>query len=65
MSIKNSRYALQLAALQSKIAVIGFLQQYANKHKVHIYATVRNEKTWFMVLIGNYATVHNARLCCA
>ncbi|WP_223869145.1 SPOR domain-containing protein [Candidatus Enterovibrio escicola] len=61
LMIPDSRYAIQLAAVQSKATVHNFLQQYEIKDRAMIYETVRNGEIWFIVLIGDYSSVNEAR----
>ncbi|WP_428823118.1 AAA family ATPase [Enterovibrio baiacu] len=61
LAISETRYALQLAALQSKAAVVDFLQQYDIENTARVYETVRNEEAWYMILIGDYPSVNAAR----
>ncbi|MGF1865156.1 AAA family ATPase [Enterovibrio norvegicus] len=61
LAISDTRYALQLAALQSKAAVDDFLQQYGIENTARVYETVRNDEAWYMILIGDYPSVNAAR----
>ena len=61
LEISPKRYALQLAALQSKQAVAEFLQLHQLVGKVQIYETRRNGSPWFMVLEGDYPSINAAR----
>ncbi len=61
LAISDTRYALQLAALQSKAAVVDFLQQYDIENIARVYETVRNDEAWYMILIGDYPSVNAAR----
>ncbi|USH04036.1 AAA family ATPase [Grimontia kaedaensis] len=61
LTVPESRYALQLAALQSKQAVTEFLQEYAITDRALVYETRRNGEPWFMVLLGDYPSVAEAR----
>ncbi|WP_281545068.1 AAA family ATPase [Grimontia sp. SpTr1] len=61
LTVPESRYALQLAALQSKQAVNEFLQEYAIADRALVYETRRNGEPWFMVLLGDYPSVTEAR----
>ncbi|WP_407333234.1 AAA family ATPase [Enterovibrio sp. 27052020O] len=61
LTVPASRYALQLAALQSKQAVDEFLQQYALLGRALVYETRRNGEPWYMVLLGDYPSVADAR----
>ncbi|MBE1275952.1 AAA family ATPase [Enterovibrio baiacu] len=61
LAISETRYALQLAALQSKAAVVDFLQQYDIENTARVYETVRNDEAWYMILIGDYPSVNAAR----
>lgn len=61
LTVPESRYALQLAALQSKSAVSDFLQQYAVADRALVYETRRNGEPWYMVLLGDYPSVADAR----
>ncbi len=61
LAISGTRYALQLAALQSKAAVADFLQQYDIENTARVYETVRNGEAWYMILIGDYPSVNAAR----
>ncbi|STQ77730.1 AAA family ATPase [Grimontia hollisae] len=61
LTVPESRYALQLAALQSRQAVNAFVQQYQIADRVMVYETRRNGEVWFMVLLGDYPSVVEAR----
>lgn len=61
LTVPTSRYALQLAALQSKPAAVEFLQQYGIEDSALVYETRRNGEPWFMVLLGDYPSVAEAR----
>ncbi|KXF82811.1 AAA family ATPase [Enterovibrio coralii] len=61
LTVPESRYALQLAALQSKDAVNEFMQEYDLSGSALVYETRRNGEPWFMVLVGDYPTVADAR----
>ncbi|MDD1795923.1 AAA family ATPase [Enterovibrio sp. ZSDZ42] len=61
LTVPKARYALQLAALQSKTAVSEFLDQYALQGRALVYETRRNGESWYMVLLGDYPTVAEAR----
>nr|WP_241905081.1 AAA family ATPase [Enterovibrio norvegicus] len=61
LAVSDTRYALQLAALQSKAAVDDFLQQYGIENTARVYETVRNDEAWYMILIGDYPSVNAAR----
>lgn len=61
LTVPESRYALQLAALQSRQAVNEFVQQYQIADRVMVYETRRNGEPWFMVLLGDYPSVVDAR----
>ncbi|SKA49082.1 AAA family ATPase [Enterovibrio nigricans] len=61
LTVPASRYALQLAALQSKRAVDEFMQEYELASLALVYETRRNGEPWFMVLVGDYPTVAEAR----
>ncbi|MFD2177002.1 AAA family ATPase [Veronia pacifica] len=61
LTVNDNRYALQLAALQSREAVDNFVTEYNLSDKVRVYETRRNGDPWFMVLLGDYPSVSEAR----
>nr|WP_241819070.1 AAA family ATPase [Enterovibrio norvegicus] len=61
LTVPVSRYALQLAALQSTQAVDEFLLQYTLLGRALVYETRRNGEAWYMVLLGDYPSVAEAR----
>ncbi|WP_028025904.1 AAA family ATPase [Enterovibrio calviensis] len=61
LTVPKASYALQLAALQSKAAVSDFLAQYELQGRALVYETRRNGEPWYMVLLGDYPTVAEAR----
>ncbi|WP_337992949.1 AAA family ATPase [Enterovibrio qingdaonensis] len=61
LTVPASRYALQLAALQSKQAANEFMQEYELGGTALVYETRRNGEPWFMVLVGDYPSVADAR----
>ncbi|RXJ73520.1 hypothetical protein CS022_09380 [Veronia nyctiphanis] len=61
LQVSEDRFALQLAALQSREAVDTFISELDLAGKVNVYETRRNGDPWFMVLLGDYASVTEAR----
>ncbi|OBU09554.1 hypothetical protein AYY19_10680 [Photobacterium aquimaris] len=59
-AVKPSHYALQLAATQSLAAAAEFINTH-NMTAAMIYQTERNQRPWFIVVTGNYATAAQAR----
>ncbi|OOE68215.1 hypothetical protein BZG25_06260 [Salinivibrio sp. ML198] len=61
LNIPAQRYALQLAALQSRQDAVALIEDYQLADRVQVYQTQRNNATWYMVLLGDYASVTEAR----
>ncbi|SIO18052.1 AAA family ATPase [Salinivibrio sp. ES.052] len=61
LNVSEQRYALQLAALQSRQDAIDLIDDYQLGDRVQVYQTRRNNTTWYMVLLGDYASVTAAR----
>ncbi|WBA08852.1 AAA family ATPase [Salinivibrio kushneri] len=61
LNVSAQRYALQLAALQSRADAVALIENYQLADRVQVYQTQRNNATWYMVLLGDYASVTEAR----
>ncbi|MGL5291663.1 MAG: SPOR domain-containing protein, partial [Vibrionaceae bacterium] len=61
LSIPSTRYALQLGAFRSPHEVKEFLDHYDLEGRVQVYETRRDGSSWFMVLLGDYASASEAR----
>jgi Uncharacterized protein conserved in bacteria len=61
LDVPAQRYALQLAALQSRQDATDFIADYQLGDRVQVYQTRRNNADWYMVLLGDYASVTDAR----
>ncbi|MGL6176709.1 MAG: AAA family ATPase [Vibrionaceae bacterium] len=61
LSIPSTRYALQLGAFRSHHEVKEFLEHYDLEGRVQVYETRRDGNSWFMVLLGDYASASEAR----
>ncbi|OOE43650.1 hypothetical protein BZG13_05940 [Salinivibrio sp. ML323] len=61
LNVPAQRYALQLAALQSRQDAVALIEDYQLADRVQVYQTPRNNATWYMVLLGDYASVTEAR----
>lgn len=61
LDVSAQRYALQLAALQSRQDATDFIADYQLGDRVQVYQTRRNNANWYMVLLGDYASVTDAR----
>ncbi|WBA14983.1 AAA family ATPase [Salinivibrio proteolyticus] len=61
LAVPAQRYALQLAALQSRQDAVDLIANYQLEGRVQVYQTRRNGGTWYMVLLGDYESVTAAR----
>lgn len=61
LTIPSSRYALQLGAFQTQQDLKSFIGQYDLLGRVLVYQTVRGGAPWYMVLLGDYPSVVEAR----
>lgn len=61
LDVPAQRYALQLAALRSRQDATDFIANYQLNDRVQVYQTQRNNADWYMVLLGDYASVTDAR----
>ena len=55
LSAAASHYTLQLAALSAQKSLRQFVSQYSlPRENVYVYQTVRDKKTWYIVIFGEY-----------
>ncbi|MCC5854744.1 MAG: AAA family ATPase [Idiomarina sp.] len=56
-----SRYRIQLTAVSSRSALDRFLNSQVNSQNLMVYQTLRNERSWYVVVTGDYASLADAR----
>lgn len=61
LTVPSSRYALQLGAFQTQQDLKAFIAQYDLLGRVLVYQTMRGGAQWYMVLLGDYPSVVEAR----
>ena len=60
-ALSEKRYILQLAALTNKDAVQDFLDEHQITQSARIYQALRNGSIWYIVTLGDYASISSAR----
>ena len=60
-TLSEKRYTLQLAALTNKEAVQDFLEEHQIEQSARIYQALRNGSIWYIVTLGDYASISSAR----
>lgn len=57
----NKRYTIQLAGLSSRAQVKQFIANHQLQDKVWTYKTIRNNRPWYVVIMGDYISLEESR----
>lgn len=61
MAISETRYTLQLGAVETKSEALRFIQTYHLQDQVRVYRIIRNQKPWYIITYQDFATIKESR----